>query len=58
MNRLKAYAGIDTHLLMFCSATEVANKDGVHIIPLEWVFDWVIASEWGGRWLELNFPNK
>ncbi|MEW6658057.1 MAG: hypothetical protein AB1424_05315 [Thermodesulfobacteriota bacterium] len=58
MERLKAYAGSDTYLLMFCSATEVANKDGVHIIPLEWVFDWVNTSEWGERWLELNFPNK
>jgi hypothetical protein len=58
LNSLKAYVGSNTHLLMFCSATEVANRDGVQIIPLEWVFDWVIASEWGGRWLELNFPNK
>jgi len=56
MERLRAYAGSDTHLLMFCSATELASKDGVHIIPLECVFDWVTNSEWGGRWLDLNFP--
>lgn len=55
MKKLLEYSGERTVLIMFCDDDARSEVNGVHIVPLRMVFDWMQNSSWVNDWTKLNF---
>lgn len=58
MTSLEKHRGEDYILIMFCGEKEHKTVNGVTIIPLTFVFDWMKSCSWSETWLKRNFDVK
>lgn len=50
LNALRHYVDRDAHTLLFCRAREVSENDGVLVVPVALVEEWLLRNERHARW--------
>jgi hypothetical protein len=51
LDRLRQFAGDDSHVVLFCSCPTPSVQGGIHVFPVEQVFRTLDSLEWGRHFL-------